>query len=54
MSRRGNIRKRDRQRKRHEQRPRELAAPVSAITGEEQAVYRPRHVPTFVVYQLRR
>ncbi len=39
MSRRGNIRKRARQRKRHERRSRELAAPVSAITGQEQAVF---------------
>jgi hypothetical protein len=39
VSRRGNIKKRARQRERFERRPRELPAPVSAITGQEQAVF---------------
>jgi hypothetical protein len=38
MSRKASQRKRIRQRRRHEHRPRELAAPVSPITGDTQLV----------------
>jgi hypothetical protein len=38
MSRKSNIRKRNRQKKR-EHRPRELPAPISPITGEAEAVF---------------
>jgi hypothetical protein len=38
-TRRSNIRKRDRQRKRFERSSRELAAPMSPITGEVEAVF---------------
>lgn len=44
MSKKGNRRKHTRQRERFERRSQELPAPVSAITGEEQAVFQtPTH-----------